>query len=444
MTLVTPSAKAHERVSGRWTRDFEAKTPKERALYYFKLAVGTPIPWLLWAYVSLAYISRAGVEIAAWSCALLTLAYIAADRLSSSREFRFFRIGADFFLLGFVLVTLGTAAASATPAEALATLGGCRWIFLLYMMAYCFELFPGLNKLFSIMMAAACGAAGYGIWQHFTGVDLLGAGALPSAPVKDHIYFVPSSFFGSPEIYGTLLAMALPLPAAAFLLDDRRDSKFGPWIALTFVFVMTLALLWSYRPGLWTAGAVALIVSIIMQGRNILSMLGSMVAFLAVVVLITYGSPGGFWDGVQASELERAERQRAQINTQVTLWQESPWIGVGAKAREAAGYDPGTGNVYFQMLAQSGVLGAAFYLLFVLAFLLATYRVFREIPKSHFWHRVLVSGGLSSQLAFHVSGLYWSTLSEALVLNLFVLMIAALGYLSEHYSRGIVSDDFSL
>ena len=444
MTLVTPSAKAHERVTGRWTRDFEARTPKERAIYYFKLAVGTPIPWLLWAYVALAYISRAGVEIAAWSCAFLTLAYVAADRLSKTREFGFFRIGADFFLLGFVLVTLGTAAASSSVPEALATLGGARWIFLLYMMAYCFELFPGLNKLFSIMMAAATAAGAYGIWQHFTGVDLLGAGALPSAPIEGLIYFVPSSFFGSPEIYGTLIAMALPLPAAAFLLDDRRESKLGRWAALGLFLALSLALLWSYRPGLWTAGGVALIVAIIMQGRNIFSLLGSIAAFFAVVLLITYGSPATFWDGVQASEVQRAEKQRAQINTQVTLWQESPWIGVGSRARDVEGYDPGTGNVYFQVLAQSGILGAAFYLLFMLAFLLSTYRVFQEIPKSHFWHRVLVSGGLSSQLAFHVSGLYWSTLSEGLVLNLYVLIIAALGYLSEHYSRGIVSDDFSL
>src|SRR4051794_22891335 len=103
-TLVTPSAKSHERISGRWLRDFDIRTRKEWFVYYYKQIIGTPIPWLLWAYAVLAFLTRAGVEMAAWLCAILTFFYVIGDRFTSSKEFRFFRVGADFFLLGYVII----------------------------------------------------------------------------------------------------------------------------------------------------------------------------------------------------------------------------------------------------------------------------------------------------------------------------------------------------
>ncbi len=108
-TLVTPSAKSHERVTGRWLRDIQANTRREWFAYYAKLVIGSPIPWLFSAYVCLNFISRAGLEIAAWGCALLTALYILVDRMSSNRELQFFRVGSDFFLLGYVVIGIITA-----------------------------------------------------------------------------------------------------------------------------------------------------------------------------------------------------------------------------------------------------------------------------------------------------------------------------------------------
>ena len=43
-TLVTPSAKSHERVTGRWNQDIKAKTKQDWSSYYVKQIVGTPLP----------------------------------------------------------------------------------------------------------------------------------------------------------------------------------------------------------------------------------------------------------------------------------------------------------------------------------------------------------------------------------------------------------------
>jgi hypothetical protein len=443
-TIVTPSARSRERVTGRWTREFDVRTPREKFVYWLKLMFGTPVPWLLWAFVSMAFMSRAGVEIAAWGCAVLTLLYVAADRFSKNREISLFRVGADLFLLGYFLIAVAGAFFAETTSEGIWTIGGARWVLLLYLLTHCLELFPGLNRLYQLMVGSAAIAATYGIWQHFTGVDILRDTALASAPLKGDIYFISAGFFNTPEVLGTVIAMALPFPAAAFLMSDERDGGWRRWTGVLMAALFGLAVLWTYRPGLWMAATVSVIILVLLQSRNSMKLIGALAVFFIATVNLSYSSPESALTSVQEAELFRAERQRAQINTQVQLWQENIWIGSGRKALEAANYDPGTGNAYFQVLAQSGVLGAAFYLLFILAFLLLTYRVFQEIPRSHYWHRVMIGGALASQIAFHVAGLYWSTLSEAATMNLFVLVIASVSYLNQHYGRGLVPDDHSL
>jgi O-antigen ligase len=182
----------------------------------------------------------------------------------------------------------------------------------------------------------------------------------------------------------------------------------------------------------------------LMGGKRFFVLSAILVAFLSTVIFAAYSSPEKMLAGVQAAEMSRAEKQRAQINTQVAIWQKNTWVGSGYKATAVENYDPGTGNVYFQILAQSGLLGAGFFLFFILATLLSTYRIFNEVSPSHYWHRVLIAGALGSQIAFHVAGLYWSTMAEALTANLFAMILASISYLSEHYGRGLVPDDYSL
>ncbi|HVK61474.1 MAG TPA: hypothetical protein VM432_07990, partial [Bdellovibrionales bacterium] len=223
-TLTTPSAKAHERVTGRWVRDIQVSNKRDWFIYYAKMLIGTPIPYLMVAFAVVAFISRAGVEIAAWSCALLTMTYIALDRFSRTREFSFFRVGSDFFFLGLALVGIGTAIGSDSFVDALAAIGDLRWIVLLYAITYCWELFPGINRIFYFIMGGALVASSYGLWQHFTGVDLLRDTALFDAPSPRGPFFVPTGFFGTTEVFGTVLAMVLPYPISAYLLSDPRDT----------------------------------------------------------------------------------------------------------------------------------------------------------------------------------------------------------------------------
>jgi O-antigen ligase len=443
-TLATPSAKSHERVSGRWLRNIQVKTRRDWLAYHAKIIVGTPIPYLMFIFVAFAFVTRAGVEMASWAMALLSLIYIVIDHRGQSREFTFFRIGADFFLLGFLLTTLGAALISDSFAEGLATFGTARWVILLYLFAYTWELFPGINRIYYALIGAASLVSIYGIWQHFSGLDLVRGAALANAPVGPYAYFTITGFFDSPTVFGTLIATVLPFPAASFLLSERRAFDKIRWIGVGLFLLMALAIFWTYQPGLWLAALTGLAVTLVMQGRHRILFIASAAVLFACTITFSYSSSDKVFSEIQRSDDIRAQHQRDQINFQVKTWQENPIVGVGAKASSQEGYDPGTGNVYFQILAQTGLIGLVLYLLFILSFLLSTYRIFQEIPTTHQWHRVFVSGILGSQVAFHVAGLYWSTITESRVMNVFVFLLASMSYLSEHYSRGLVPDDHSL
>lgn len=444
MTIATPSAKAHERVTGRWTHDSALKTKKDWFVYSFKQIVGTPIPLLMFAIVISAFCSRAAVEVSAWLCAGLTILYILADRISAKREFGFFRVGYDIFLIGYVVIILSSACLADTVEGFISTLGSARWVLLLYSLTYCWKLFPGLNRIFLALISAGTMAAIYGIWQHFTGVDLISGTELASAPVLGAVFFTPISFFNTPENFGTLLCMALPFPVAYFLLDERRTLHLARYAALAICLTLVTAIIWTYRPGIWITAVVGLIVCILMQFQNGLKLIFVLAAFVFSVLMISYGSPTQLNESIEKNELLRTEKQRTQINAQVKIWEENRWVGAGKKSTENTAYDPGTGNVYFQQLAHSGMLGSGFYLFSILGFLLLTYQIFNEIPKSHFWHRVIIVGALASQISFHVAGLYWATFNEALTLNLFVFILAVTSYVSEKYRHGLVPDDHAL
>lgn len=444
-TLETPSAKAHERVTGRWMRDIQAESKRDWAIYYAKLALGTPVPVLVLIFVATVFVGRAAVEISAWTAATLVAGYIIADRFSRQKEFGFFTLGADLWLIAFFLVALIGSALNSDILGWLKSMGTLRWIPLAYLFAFTWRLFPGLNRVFFYLCSFAGVAAGYAIAQHFVGFDFLRGENLEFAPLKGYSYSIVTGFFRHPEILGTVFATLLPLPIAAFMHSDGHEKPSVGWIALGIAVLLTLALLWTYRPGLWWAGFSGVMITLLLHSqRRILTAL-----FLAAVVAATlFGAYGGAPSTMtaQVAEAARAREnvQRKHINAEKQIWSEHPWIGAGMKGAETRATESLDGNVYFHLLAQTGGIGLGLYLLFALAFLQSVYRSWGEIPKSNHWHRVLASGGIGGLIAFHASGLYWSTLGDSHAVNLYAFLLGSLGYLCDQYENALVPDDHSL
>lgn len=475
----SPSARRREHVRGRWTYNVDLSIGREKTVHSVKQVLGLPIPWLMVLLPILLATSRAATEIASWGLAILTLFYIATDSFARHREFQFFRLGPDISLAAClfagILSIVSSMAINANAANAsldtfgllLEGLGHLRWIPLLYLFVYAWELFPGLNRVVVALVGTVTSVAVLAWIQHFQGVDWLTGESLVRAPTGDIPYYVPRGFLGSTEALATLFACTLPFPvAAACLRREGDETDRVTWIGFALSVVIALALVFTYRPGLWWAGGAGALALLLFPGDRRLKLLASIAAAIVAVwfflfFAFDFGTSDGdkkspsahVWNLINDDEVKREDLHRAQMNSLVTVWEKSPLLGVSGavsdldslpskKTADAAQYE--SVNIYFLLLARSGIVGLVLYLAFVLHHLLNTLRLFHEIPESHHRHRVLAAGCFASQCAFHVAGLFWSTMTEAFSMNLFILVGSMSLYMTEHYAHGLVPDDNAL
>jgi hypothetical protein len=451
-TLVTPSAKAHERVTGRWNQNIQAISKRDWSSYYVKVICGTPISWFITGFLFLSFMNPFANDILAWVCALLTVIYIIADRFSGTKEFSFFPIGVDLAVGFFIFVVLVNSIFESS--ETIMSILSFRWILLPYIFAYMLELFPGLNNMLHILFAGALFSSAYAFVQHFTGFELMSGRALEFAPLKGFSYYCVAGFSQLPEVFGSLIAMLLPFPVCCYLSAEKRNSKMMRGGALALSFILMLAIFWTYRPGIWIASLSGVLICLIVQSQRQFKFMLATIVFFFVTILISYQSPQPFIQQIKERESIRAGIERNRINELFAQFSQAPFFGMGIKPgpdfyKQA---DPLTlveskmmnTNIYFELLAQIGIFGTFAYFAMILPFLLFSYRLFKEIPASHFWHRVMASSITAGQVSFHLSGLYWGTLSHSSVTNLFSFYMAVAAYLHHHYMKGLVPDDRSL
>lgn len=474
MRVGSPSARRREHIRGRWLYDVDLQQGKERSIHSAKELIGFLIPWLMIALPIFLASSRAATEIASWGLAVLTLLYVGADAFAKNREFKFFRLGPDlslaacllFGLLSVFSSALFTGESSFDPANSFEILfeglGQLRWIPLLYLFVYAWELFPGLNRMVLTLVGTAA-LISLVVWvQHFQGVDWITGETLARAPTGAIEFYMPIGFSGSTEALATLFACVLPFPvAAACLRRDHDETDRTTWLGFGVSVLIALALFFTYRTGLWWAGAAGVLTLLLFPGDRRFKLLMSVLASIAITwsLLFAAFAPLGAANSesgqetatqnplealvtsIEKDEAIREVSHRQQMNDLVKIWEESPILGVGA-SKGATRYE--AVNIYFLILSRVGLLGLVGYLIFILHHLLNTLRLFHEIPESHHRHRILVAGCFASQCAFHVAGLFWGTMTEAFSMNLFVLVSSITLYMNEHYTHGLVPDDNAL
>lgn len=459
MMKLTPSTKAHSVLNPILYahRDEQTRGP----LFWLKVVVGTPVPVFMFLYSLSLLTSMSGMEFFGWGASVLTILYIALDLADKNRESRPFMIGVDISLAAFLIFAILGLKFNAPNADLFAELGSLRWILLLYLLSWTLAYFPGINRYFWLIIGAGTIIAGYGIVQHFTGVDLryeLGLrseSAVTPAPFSGSDVYQSVGLMSHHLTYGYLFSMVFCFPLAAFLLGRTRGSGFRFLMGISTI-IIGVSLIWTYGRGVW----IATLASILFMGAYVSRKALFVILILAAIVGGTlYSSNHGFrervdsiWANDNTSNNDRKDLWRANV----AMFKEHPWIGVGQHQNEIRiqeyfqklGIENSFGghahNTYLNLLSTTGFFGFASFMLFIIGFLLMTHRLWTEVPKSHYWHRVFVLGALGSQISMHAGGLTQWNFGDAEVNHFFIFVLATVGYMFERYSQGVVPDDHCL
>lgn len=452
----TPSSKVREQIAAQPVED---NTHSEsRIVLLMKTLFGSPVPILQSLYVIALLSSMAGMEIFIWSVSLFTFIYILVDIFGRDHEFRFFRLGVEIPIIGLLTVVIMGFYINAPDADKVFGIGHMRWMITLYLMTFSFDLFPGLNKFVYLLMGLSPVVACYAIWQHFTGIDLVrGASsiAVTKAPYAGSTVYQNVAFFSHHLSYGYSFAMLMCFPVAALLLSRNRHPFFRI-LMLASIALIGVTLYWTYGRGVWIATAASLALMTFYVSKKYFF---TAVAIVLIIVGSLYKFDTGFrerfssmWAENYRSNTDRKDLWAANIE----MFKDYPWLGVGYRINEdrtqeyykkmgiTNDFSGHAHNNYIQMLSSTGFLGLTFFMIFIVSYLLITHRLWTDVPKTHFWHRVVALGALGAQVVFHTGGLTQFTFGTAVNLHLYMYVLAVVGYMAHKYSVGVVPDDYSL
>ena len=297
----------------------------------------------------------------------------------------------------------------------------------------------------------------YGIWQHFSGIDLVRADhrVLTQVPWGDGSVFSTIGFFNNHLTYGHCFMMILCIPWAALLLAKRPRWWHTLLLLISFSAILT-SLVFTYGRGVWIAVLVALPFMAFYASRKLFLLTLGILVVVGGIVLKRDPLIRERAQSIIAENNGSNEERRKLWEANVEMFHDHPWIGVGYKQNEAvtdtyfkklAIQDGVVGNAhsnYIELLATTGMLGFVSYMLFILAFILMTARLYATIPSTHYWHKVFVLSALGAQISFHVGGLTQWNFGDPVVQHLFLFWLAVIAYMSQRYYAHIVPDDHSL
>jgi O-antigen ligase len=380
--------------------------------------------------------TMAGMEIFGWLTFALVMALTWIERREPGRGF--FKLGPDWALLGFfVAAILALALNGSADADWKFSLGGQRWILLVYMTAYAARTTKVSEKAFLPLLIVASIACAHGILEYITGWDYVRHQA---AFISDTGVARAAGLFSLPTRFASSFGMVLCFIVAALLLRLRRDFKGGAVLWISLVVVSTALVLSGTRGALLAILAALGVICFLISRRLVVA------GFVILIITIGgfYVSSTSFHARVQTlfdMKYESNADRLALWRVNVDIFKHYPVFGIGLDENErrktelATAYGdpvPHQGqahNTYLQLASGSGALGLLCYLIIVGTFLIYTIRLWRVILADQIWYRTLVLGALGAQISLHLGGLVDCNFRASEVRHLFILILGVVVWL---------------
>lgn len=411
------------------------------------------LTFLLCLYTIAIFTSMAALEISIWiMMAAILFGVVRSKNVTEGPKA--FRLGIDWALFGLlVTVVLGWFFNRADGAIFHVVVGATRWIVTLYGMTFLLAYLKVPRVFWNGYVLTIFVSSLYGFLTAYTGWDFVRSREISFILGEDggRTFARAVSFLGSPLQLGHTFAIGISVLTGVAGYRVLREPKFSLkknwYLALTLV-LAAICLGLTYTRGAWLAGAAGVGVVVFLLNRRWFAF--GLIAACVLVFALSVGSDRFKDRAVSIFATKENFSNAARIGIwqmNLKMFEDHPIVGVGLNRNEdiieryyeANGIEDGfVGHAhmtYLQFLSGTGALGFAFFMSFILFYLILSYRLWCVIPPDQVWHRGLLLGALGGQVALHIGGFTECNFKTMIVNHHFIFLLAIVGALRWMYDR---------
>ena len=196
--------------------------------------------------------SMAGMEIFSWGTTAFFIAYLLSKR---GQNLSLYTLGIEIPLVILLVVAVLGLRLNSPTGDSIFALGRLRNFLLIYVFTYCFRSVSEVRRLIFVILAFATAISVYGIWQHYSGIDLWRHDhrALVLIPWTTQKLYSTVGFFNHHLTYAHSYAMILCIPWAILLLMGKKLKTWQSALVLVSFLLIGTSVLFTYGRGAWLA-----------------------------------------------------------------------------------------------------------------------------------------------------------------------------------------------
>jgi len=287
-----------------------------------------------------------------------------------------------------------------------------------------------LRKLLALLFVSASVVAGYGIFQHFSGIDVI----RPDRPLESLLFagtevYFPRGAFSHYQTFANVFFLLFCMSLAQAMLGDAGRVR-RMWVAVCSL--LGLAVLLTYTRGIWLAALGALVFTVLFSGRWKSSL--AVVGVGAAVIGLSLASPVMMSRAKTIFETERNVERFLLWETTWNMIRAHPRLGVGVGNFQRVQEDfvreevvlpmsrSHSHNNLLQVTAERGIFGLFLFLWIWYVIVKEGFTVLWNQRGGKGFAFSLVLGSLAGMLGFFLDGLFQNNFGDTEVVMLFWLM----------------------
>jgi O-antigen ligase len=353
------------------------------------------------------------------------------------------------FALWFIVCAFGFFLNASPEAPWLFRLVIFKWVLMLYAFVYVFQRVPLPTRILPWASLVFFVSNVFALWAYLTRYDFF-RGIYLDIPLSAHRL---GGFFFDPMTYGHSYALCFFMLLWTTFFMTRKQP---PWLSAFSwlnVLLLGLTLLFTFTRGVWFGVFWGLLISAFILKRRI-------GIWVTLALLSLFGLLFSVWPTFKDRVLHVFQASENYDSQRIVLWKTNwqifkdyPLLGIGydENSRRLREYYDRLGipegffeshahNQYLHILAGTGVLGLACYLIIIGFFMRQSLKLYRQ--ESDPWWKGILLGAFSAQVSFHFGALTEANFEHSKVRFIMMILWALITVRAFKQNPGFRADEY--